>query len=299
MIRLTSIRYSSSPAVNGRLLDFCLQKHPVSVNCLYHARMVLSVGWFLCVLCTKCTLHSNHRFSRVIFQHTKRLLPRSGHFLTTYTRFTWRQKCELRWKTTYWRKKILSCSFCLYRFRRYVSCGAPIINFCNPEEYYETPCIFLAPARNRIVSPRLYSLGNGIIETRQYFGLEVILLNAEVVSKWCADIIATAVKCPTVLHIYIFLYKTQPTSIFRWWQRESSCLEVSWCRCVKAVVLRFVLLLWSFRTKCTVLRGRYFQQLVHLIRGEGLFQMTDLIRKSGVRYKLVFSSRVPLIRGGS
>ena len=38
------------------------------------------------VLCTKCTLHSNHRLTRVIFQHTKRLLPRSGHFPTTYTR---------------------------------------------------------------------------------------------------------------------------------------------------------------------------------------------------------------------
>ena len=40
----------------------------------------------LCVLCTKCTLHSNHRLTRVIFQNTKRLLPRSGHFFTTYTR---------------------------------------------------------------------------------------------------------------------------------------------------------------------------------------------------------------------
>jgi len=38
------------------------------------------------ILCTKCTLHSNHRLTRVIFQHTKRLLPRSDHFLTTYTR---------------------------------------------------------------------------------------------------------------------------------------------------------------------------------------------------------------------
>jgi hypothetical protein len=42
----------------------------------------------LCVICTKCTLHSNHRLTRVIFQHTKRLLPRSGHFLTKYTRTT-------------------------------------------------------------------------------------------------------------------------------------------------------------------------------------------------------------------
>jgi len=38
------------------------------------------------ILCTKCMLHSNHKLTRVIFQRTKRFLPRSGHFLTTYTR---------------------------------------------------------------------------------------------------------------------------------------------------------------------------------------------------------------------
>ena len=37
-------RSSSSSAINGRSLDFCLHRHPVSVNCLYHTRMVLSVG---------------------------------------------------------------------------------------------------------------------------------------------------------------------------------------------------------------------------------------------------------------
>jgi hypothetical protein len=40
----------------------------------------------LCVLCNKCTLHRTNRLIRVIFQHTKRPLPRSGHFLSTYTR---------------------------------------------------------------------------------------------------------------------------------------------------------------------------------------------------------------------
>jgi len=35
---------TSSSAVNVRPLDFCLHRHPVSVNCLYHARIVLSVG---------------------------------------------------------------------------------------------------------------------------------------------------------------------------------------------------------------------------------------------------------------
>jgi len=46
---------------------------------------VATVGW---ILRMKCTLHSNHRLTRVIFQHTKRLLPRSGHFLTTHTRIS-------------------------------------------------------------------------------------------------------------------------------------------------------------------------------------------------------------------
>jgi len=35
----------------------------------------------------------------------------------------------------------LSCSFYLYRFRKYVYYGFPIINFCNPGVHYETPCI--------------------------------------------------------------------------------------------------------------------------------------------------------------
>jgi hypothetical protein len=35
----------------------------------------------------------------------------------------------------------LSCSFYLYRFRKYLSYGFPIINFCNPGVHYETPCI--------------------------------------------------------------------------------------------------------------------------------------------------------------
>jgi hypothetical protein len=41
-------------------------------------------------------------------------------------------------------KNFLSCSFYLYSlFRKYVSYGFLIINFCNPGVHYETPCIFL------------------------------------------------------------------------------------------------------------------------------------------------------------
>ena len=42
--RHTSIRYWSSCHTRVNMGAFCLLRHPVSVNCLYHARMVLSVG---------------------------------------------------------------------------------------------------------------------------------------------------------------------------------------------------------------------------------------------------------------
>jgi hypothetical protein len=38
-------------------------------------------------------------------------------------------------------KQFLSCSSHLYRFRKHVSYGFPIINFCKPRVHYETPCI--------------------------------------------------------------------------------------------------------------------------------------------------------------
>ena len=94
-------------------------------------------GHMAMVLCTKCTLHSNHRLTRVIFQHTKRLLPRNGHFPTTYTRIACRQKCELRWKTTYWGGDWVVPSICT----GFVN-TCPKINFCNPGVHYETPCIY-------------------------------------------------------------------------------------------------------------------------------------------------------------
>ena len=37
-------------------------------------------------------------------------------------------------------ERILSCSFYLYRFGKYVSYGFPIINFYNLGVHYETPC---------------------------------------------------------------------------------------------------------------------------------------------------------------
>ena len=45
-------------------------------------------------------------------------------------------------------KKFLSCSFYLYRFRKYRSYSFPIINFCNSGVHYETPCIVVNCIQN-------------------------------------------------------------------------------------------------------------------------------------------------------
>ena len=48
---------------------FCLHRQPVSVNCLYHARMVLSVGGYFAYFAQNACCTVNHRITRVIFQH--------------------------------------------------------------------------------------------------------------------------------------------------------------------------------------------------------------------------------------
>jgi len=93
----------------------------------------------LCVLCTKCILHSNHRLTRVILQHTKVFSPGAAIFsLQTLASPTGRNvNCDEKQLTG---EKFSSCFFNLHRFRKYVSYGFPIINFCNPGVHYETPC---------------------------------------------------------------------------------------------------------------------------------------------------------------
>jgi hypothetical protein len=80
--RHTSIRYSSSCHTHAwtwvHRYSSLLQWH-VPLGQRGHVAMVGRI------LCTKCTLHSNHRLIRVTFQHTKRLLSRSGHFLTIHS----------------------------------------------------------------------------------------------------------------------------------------------------------------------------------------------------------------------
>ena len=98
------------------------------------------VTMLLCVLCTKCTLHRNHRLNSCDILTHKTTSPQERPF--SHHIHSHRLTAEM-WttlKNNLLGKKILS-SFYLYRFRKYVSYGSPIINFCNPGVHYETPCI--------------------------------------------------------------------------------------------------------------------------------------------------------------
>jgi hypothetical protein len=82
----------------------------------------------------RVTRHTSIRYSS--FSHTRVSMGQHGHYIHSN-----RLAAEM-W-TTMKNNKFLSCSFYLYRFRKYVSYGFPIIIFCNPGVRYETPCIQL------------------------------------------------------------------------------------------------------------------------------------------------------------
>jgi len=84
--RHTSIRYSSFMPHTRQHGCSLLAQTPSFSKLFIPRTNGLVCRRVLCVLCTKYALHSNNRRTRLIFQHTKRLLPQSGHFLTTYTR---------------------------------------------------------------------------------------------------------------------------------------------------------------------------------------------------------------------
>ena len=140
--RHTSIRYSSCAAVNERPLDFCLHRHPVSINCLYHARIVLSVGGsFACFARNaRCTATTD---LLVWYSNKQNISPGAAIFSLHTLASPSGRNVNYDEKQLTGKKKVLSRSFYLYRFRKYVSYGFPIINFYNPKVHYETPCIIL------------------------------------------------------------------------------------------------------------------------------------------------------------
>jgi hypothetical protein len=88
------------------------------------------------VCAPRVTRHTSIRYSS--FSQTRVNMGQHGHYIHSH-----RLVAEM-WttmKNNLLGKNFLSCSFYLYRFRKYVSYGFPIINFCNPGVRYETPCI--------------------------------------------------------------------------------------------------------------------------------------------------------------
>ena len=97
----------------------------------------------LCILCTKCTLHSNHRLT-VWYSNTQNdFSPRATIFSLHTPVWPSGRNVNYDKKKTCWEKIFWSCSFYLYRFCKHVSRDFPIIIFFfNPGVHYETPCIF-------------------------------------------------------------------------------------------------------------------------------------------------------------
>jgi len=138
--RHTSIRYSSSCHTRVNMDAFCLNRHRVSLNCLYHAWKVLSVGGSFAYFArnARCTVTTD---LLVWYSNTQNDFSPGAAIFSLYTLASPSSRnvnCDEKPLTG---KKILSFSFYLYRFRKYVSYGFPIITFCNPVVHYETPCI--------------------------------------------------------------------------------------------------------------------------------------------------------------
>ena len=135
--RHTSIRYSSSRHTRVNMGAFCLHRHPVSVNCLCHARMVLSVGGSFAYFArnARCTVTADWL---VWYSNTQNdFCPGTAIFSLRTPASSSGRNMNYDEKQLTGGKK-LSCSFCLYRFRKYMSYGFRIINFCNPGVLYET-----------------------------------------------------------------------------------------------------------------------------------------------------------------
>ena len=138
--RHTSLRYSFlQRLMSDHLISACTDTS-VSVNCLYHAWMVFSVGGSSAYFArnTRWTVTTD---ILVWYSNTQNDFSPGAAIFSLQTLASPSGRNVNYDEKTYWGEKCLGCSFYLYRFRKYVSCDFPIINFCNPGVHYETPCI--------------------------------------------------------------------------------------------------------------------------------------------------------------
>jgi hypothetical protein len=206
MTRHTLIPYL---AVTGWPLDFCLHGHPVSVNCLYHARMVLSVGGSF-ARNARCTVTTD--FTMWYSNTQNDFYPESAMFsLHTLASPSGRNVNYDEKQLT--GEKNLSCSFYLYRFRKYVSYGFPTINFCNPRAHYETP---------------VWECGlNFLAQGGEHWQYGVNMGACFVFSKYCALILEQYVWTCVELFLYM-LISSVPSSLPLDYHQQTE--EEQWCK---------------------------------------------------------------------
>jgi hypothetical protein len=110
------------------------------VNCLYNARMVLSVGGsFACsARIARCTVATDWL---VWYSNTQNDFSPGAAIFSLHTLASPSGRNVNYDEKQRTGKKNFSCSFYLYRFRKYVSYGFPIKHFCNRGVHYEMPPI--------------------------------------------------------------------------------------------------------------------------------------------------------------
>jgi hypothetical protein len=156
--RVARTRSTSYSAVNGRPLDFCLHRHSVAVNCLYHARMVLSVCGSFAYFArnARCTVNTD---LLVCYSNTQNdFFPGAAIFPPHTLASPSGRNVKKEKKTTSWGGGGIELFLQPVQVWKFVFCDFPIINFCNPGVRYETPCI-------NSISHTTFRYGAGILRS--------------------------------------------------------------------------------------------------------------------------------------
>jgi len=234
---------------------FCLHRHPVSVNCLYYARLILFVGCSFAYFArsARCTVttdllvwYSNtlNDFSpgAAIFSLHKLASP-SGRNVN----------CDEKQLTG--KKNFFSCSFYLYRFRKYVSYGFPINNFCNPAAHYETSCISLPEAKQQGCVLRYTNSGFSTYEKRcsqhkcyRCLGRVLPTVNAtfllilfyDIITVTCFEHISSTSNKPKYKKIHKYIINTYKY-VSRW-------IEISFLQILRTTYCLLNLTFWGPRS---------------------------------------------------
>jgi len=192
---------------------FCLHRHQVPVNCLYHARMVLSVGWSFAYFARNapCTITAD---LLLWYSNTQNYFSPGASIFSLHTLASVSGRNVNYDEKQLTGNNFLSCSFYLHRFCKYVSYGLPIINFCN-FVHYETPCIMCLG----LYVPCLVhfrSIENFLLCCEVQYASTILLLDT--VALWSLDVLGNAGYWPHLMSTNAFneqLWRWRFSTVYR------------------------------------------------------------------------------------